>query len=667
MNRLVAESAIERTKRQADSLPRAEPDIDDNLLLDVLIAIKRKRADLQEKIRKEAEMVDKDIEYLEAKLAERHLSDSKRKHSSLAESDVEDESILDADRNFLGSDSPLRKMKRMSESRVPKMECEGIDDDLSLRHLDPDVSPVPTIATDIEKRDKLLNSFFSDIESLYFIENAEGPFYLDTDRQHQNLECFKRDISRSVKYRGLDEIATLQYTDSDQISSIVSAVDLDCDERLIATAGVAKKIKIFDFEQALSDSQALHTTIHYPVAEVTSENKISSLSWNPFFKSLLVSTDYEGLIHIWDIHANNLRRNELVTFNEHEKRIWSVDFSKCAAGYFITGSDDCKVKLWRINCSKSDLTIESRSNVCCVQFHPFDANLIAFGAADHSINMYDLRKPKYPLIYFSGHRKAVSYIRFLSEHEMVSASTDSTLRFWDFSPEMDRHVSTMNNDLMDSFKPTESLLYQNFYSPETTILTEKRKFTGHVNERNFVGLVALSPNAATSVGSSKARSHPWIACGSENNAIYIYDKFIETPILQCHFNSFRPDETRPPISAFPWSVGLNTARPSNLTRLPAMLLQSINMRIQTPPQHTSSLAQQRSQLRRIFYNDNPIIANPQYHSLAAINSMASTNPPTATQHFISALTYRQSSNHLLAANSQGLLKILGFKPFSANS
>lgn len=32
---------------------------------------------------------------------------------------------------------------------------------------------------------------------------------------------------------------------------------------------------------------------------------------------------------------------------------------------------------------------------------------------------------------FTGHKKAVSYVKFLSNDELASASTDSTLRLWD--------------------------------------------------------------------------------------------------------------------------------------------------------------------------------------------------------------------------------------------
>lgn len=53
------------------------------------------------------------------------------------------------------------------------------------------------------------------------------------------------------------------------------------------------------------------------------------------------------------------------------------------------------------------------------------------GSADHNIHYFDLRNPSSPLSVFRGHRKAVSYVKFLSQNELASASTDSTLRLWD--------------------------------------------------------------------------------------------------------------------------------------------------------------------------------------------------------------------------------------------
>jgi E3 ubiquitin-protein ligase RFWD2 len=53
------------------------------------------------------------------------------------------------------------------------------------------------------------------------------------------------------------------------------------------------------------------------------------------------------------------------------------------------------------------------------------------GSADHHIHYFDVRNSHLPLYVFNGHRKAVSYVKFLSSNELASASTDSTLRLWD--------------------------------------------------------------------------------------------------------------------------------------------------------------------------------------------------------------------------------------------
>ena len=58
------------------------------------------------------------------------------------------------------------------------------------------------------------------------------------------------------------------------------------------------------------------------------------------------------------------------------------------------------------------------------------------GSADHHIHYYDLRNISQPVHVFSGHRKAVSYVKFLSNTELASASTDSTLRLWDVKENM---------------------------------------------------------------------------------------------------------------------------------------------------------------------------------------------------------------------------------------
>jgi E3 ubiquitin-protein ligase RFWD2 len=75
-----------------------------------------------------------------------------------------------------------------------------------------------------------------------------------------------------------------------------------------------------------------------------------------------------------------------------------------------------------------------------------------------------------------GHRKAVSYVKFLNSEQIISAGTDGQLKLWDINKQ-----------------------------PHCI-----RSFVGgHINEKNFVGL---------------ATNGDYIACGSEDNSLCIYYK-----------------------------------------------------------------------------------------------------------------------------------------------
>uniref|UniRef100_A0A8B9J6X3 COP1 E3 ubiquitin ligase n=1 Tax=Astyanax mexicanus TaxID=7994 RepID=A0A8B9J6X3_ASTMX len=113
------------------------------------------------------------------------------------------------------------------------------------------------------------------------------------------------------------------------------------------------------------------------------------------------------------------------------------------------------VKLWSTNLDNSVASIEAKANVCCVKFSPTSRYHLAFGCADHCVHYYDLRNTKQPIMVFKGHRKAVSYAKFVNGEEIVSASTDSQLKLW------------------------------NVNKPHCL-----RSFKGHINEKNFVGLAS---------------------------------------------------------------------------------------------------------------------------------------------------------------------------------
>ncbi|XP_053668667.1 E3 ubiquitin-protein ligase COP1-like [Anopheles marshallii] len=314
--------------------------------------------------------------------------------------------------------------------------------------------------------------------------NASSQSNLDTTRSsgRSSLDTFRESLIKFSKYSALRPLATLNYSnDSNYVSTIVSSIEFDKDSEYFAIAGVTKRIKIFDYYTAIRDAAV---DINYPINEMTCNSKISCVIWNSYFKQVLASSDYEGIVTIWDV----LTRTRTKTFEEHDKRCWCVDFNEVDTRLLASGSDDARVKLWSLNVDHSVATIEARANVCCVKFNPKSSCHLAFGTADHCVNYYDLRNLKQPLCLFKGHRKAVSYVKFLNTDEIVSASTDGQLKLW------------------------------NINSPPFCL----RSFTGHINEKNFAGL---------------ATNNDYLACGSEDNSLCVYYKGLSKQLFNLKFSS----------------------------------------------------------------------------------------------------------------------------------
>ena len=61
-----------------------------------------------------------------------------------------------------------------------------------------------------------------------------------------------------------------------------------------------------------------------------------------------------------DLHIDPVTK-AVIRFEEHEKRVWSCDFSPTDPTRLASGSDDTKVKIWATNQQQSACTIDSKA------------------------------------------------------------------------------------------------------------------------------------------------------------------------------------------------------------------------------------------------------------------------------------------------------------------
>ncbi|KAL3821197.1 hypothetical protein ACJIZ3_007102 [Penstemon smallii] len=155
------------------------------------------------------------------------------------------------------------------------------------------------------------------------------------------INTFLEGLCKYLSYSKLKVKADLKQGDLLNSSNLVCSLSFDRDGEFFATAGVNKKIKVFEYNSILNENR----DIHYPVVEMTSRSKLSSICWNGYIKSQIASSNFEGLVQVWDVTRSQI----FMEMNEHERRVWSVDFSMADPTMLASGSDDGSVKLWNIN------------------------------------------------------------------------------------------------------------------------------------------------------------------------------------------------------------------------------------------------------------------------------------------------------------------------------
>lgn len=345
-------------------------------------------------------------------------------------------------------------------------------------HHQPDLDAAGVVPPDIIARNNLVSQYHNDVKSAYF-ENRRR-------QGDQALITLMDMLVDATSVSSVRKHASIQHIDILRSNhNLISSIEFNSDATIFATAGVTKRIKVFEFHTLINSSRSDNTSRHhYPILEIPTPSKLSCLSWSRARSSILAASTYKGNILIHDTETNT----QLEPLQGHSKRAWYVDFSSMKPSLLLSGSDDNTVRLWDVDRQgASAMTLQTTANVCCVKFNPYESNEFAFGSADHNVYSYDLRHPKTPLCVFEGHWRAVSHVLFLNRSELVSASTDSSCKLWNVE------------------KQEPGLSY-----------------AGHSNDRNFVGL---------------SGSQDFFACGSEDNAVYFYHKGFAGPVAKYSFGS----------------------------------------------------------------------------------------------------------------------------------
>ncbi|XP_028801117.1 DENN domain and WD repeat-containing protein SCD1-like isoform X1 [Neltuma alba] len=113
-----------------------------------------------------------------------------------------------------------------------------------------------------------------------------------------------------------------------------------------------------------------------------------------------------------------------------KREVWDLVGDREDAGFFISGSTDCSVKIWDPSLRGSELRATLKGHTRTIRAISSDRGKVVSGSDDHSVLVWDKQTTQL-LEELKGHDAQVSCVRMLSGERVLSASHDGTVKMWD--------------------------------------------------------------------------------------------------------------------------------------------------------------------------------------------------------------------------------------------
>lgn len=197
---------------------------------------------------------------------------------------------------------------------------------------------------------------------------------------------------------------------------------------IIATKTISGEVHIFDYYKHKTTPETDEVKPQLKLAGHTKEGY--GLSWNPREEGLLLSGADDANILVWDIRDESMLGSQMVRpkqeFKEHDGVVEDVCWHKIEKDIFGSVGDDKKIRLWDMRQQKSVYVVDGHTEeILCLDFSPFNPNLLLTGSVDKTIALWDRRNLKQSYHLFKQHNDEVNVVKFHPHHENLLASGSS--------------------------------------------------------------------------------------------------------------------------------------------------------------------------------------------------------------------------------------------------
>ncbi|GLJ48583.1 hypothetical protein SUGI_1024890 [Cryptomeria japonica] len=139
-------------------------------------------------------------------------------------------------------------------------------------------------------------------------------------------------------------------------------------------------------------------------------------------------------------HKGSITALHAITRSE----VWDLTSDQEDAGYFISGSVDCTLKLWDPNLRGSELRATLTGHTRAIRAISSDRTRVVSGSDDQNVFVWDKHTSRL-LEELKGHDAQVSCVKMLSGERVLTASHDGSVKMWDVRT--DTCVATVGRSL----------------------------------------------------------------------------------------------------------------------------------------------------------------------------------------------------------------------------
>ncbi|XP_021905476.1 DENN domain and WD repeat-containing protein SCD1 [Carica papaya] len=112
------------------------------------------------------------------------------------------------------------------------------------------------------------------------------------------------------------------------------------------------------------------------------------------------------------------------------REVWDLVGDREDAGFFISGSTDCLVKIWDPSIRGSELRATLKGHTRTIRAISSDRGKVVSGSDDQSVIVWD-KQTSQLLEELKGHDPQISCVRMLSGERVLTAAHDGTVKMWD--------------------------------------------------------------------------------------------------------------------------------------------------------------------------------------------------------------------------------------------